>query len=227
MQPDGTNIFSLETNSGSNLLGLTSVLDDSIWFWRENNAETVGSVDFGWNHMCVEIDTKQGGANISWNGGKTQVLTRKPLSYELDSFILTLGNAAHHSSQLSNSQYDGMIANVVIFKAEKNLDIRKLSSSDLCNEPSQETYISWNEMEFECKGVVENKILRNEEICGQNKQENVLLPKPITFHEAKKSCQLIRNATITEYMNMEDFQYIEHFSQYNQCQQIWTPYSGN
>ena len=225
MQPDGTNILALETNTGSNLLGLTSMLDDNMWFWRENNAETVGNVDFGWNHFCVQIDAELGGANISWNGGQAQILAEKVLKSQPDHFILTLGNAAHHSTQVSSSQYDGMIANVHILEAEKSLDIRELSSS-LCH-VSHETYLSWNEMDFECQGVVEILKLKDENVCGKDDKQNILLPKPIFFHEAKKSCQLLKNGTIVEYKSLEEFKYLKNFNYHDQCQQVWTPFSGN
>ena len=90
MQQETSRIFSLVTENGADFLGINSLFDNNIWANLEEHYLTVGHVDFGWNHFCLEVDTLSGSVNISWNGG-TPTYLLKTFEVEVDSFFITIG----------------------------------------------------------------------------------------------------------------------------------------
>ena len=88
-----------------------------------------------------------------------------------------------------------------------------------CNPSSLQTFLLWEEMEWEVTGDAELKTLEDTMFCSQSQHHPVLLPTPMSYHAAKEACFKLGGGTIAEPASVDGVSIGES------CRFIWTPYT--
>ena len=142
-----------------------------------------------------------------------------PLSSPPPRLFLSLG-VVHHNWDTNLHQFLGKVTNIRVYRglAEVEGEMEEMTRSP-CLPSGLQTFLLWEEMEWELTGEAELKTLADSMFCSQSQHHPVLLPAPMMYRAAKEACFKLGEGTIAEPAAIRGLSIGET------CRYIWTPYT--
>ena len=143
----------------------------------------------------------------------------RPLSSSMPRLFLSLG-VVQHNWDTALHQFLGKVTNIRVYRglAEAEGEMEEMTRSP-CLPSSLQTFLLWEEMEWEVTGEAELKTLEDAMFCSQSQHHPVLLPTPMSYHAAKDACFKLGEGTIATPASVHGLSIGET------CRFIWTPYT--
>ena len=173
---------------------------------------------FGWAHICTEIDLVEGVIRCSVNGLEVRQVEEVKRERLPPRLYLRLGVVHHNWYQDNLVQFHGQVTNIRVYRDLAGLQLESLTGSP-CLHSYAETFMLWDEMEWNLTEDVATITLRDEDFCRDSNTFNVMLPVPMTYGEAKDSCLKLGKGSISEPAQLDSSVMLDP------CPYTWTPYT--
>ena len=131
--------------------------------------------------------------------------------------FLSLG-VVQHNWETAITQFLGKVTNIRLYRGLAGEEMEEMTRSP-CLPSSLQTFLLWEEMEWEVRGEVEEKTVEDRMFCSESQHYPVLLPSPGSYQAAKDACFKLGEGTIAEPATSERLSIGED------CRFIWTPYT--
>ena len=207
-------VFSSLTIEAEIWLLVNDRVQDLTWF-------KVGKIELKsvkqWVHCCVGHKRSEGLIEASVDGRQREMFQLSQLSVR-ESFNISLGKSYY---KYFKSFFGGLVTNINIFLYNQSLDLEAMSSEP-CK--SAGDVLSWADSTWlhQGDGLAEMD-LEPEEICGDVRLHNVLLPSQGKWSSASHLCSILGDGRIPEVRNMKAMQDLVNMS--DVCKFVWTPYT--
>ena len=190
-------------------------IDNKNWYMLE---QVPVSEVFGWNHICTQLDLEHSLMRTSVNGRKASLVEEVRRTEILPRLHLSLG-VVQHMWDNARYQFHGQVTNIRVFREMTKAQMEEMTRSP-CLHSNTETFLAWEEMEWEVNSGVELRTVEDKLFCSDVSQHHpVLLPTPMSYQVAKEACFKLGEATIAEPDALEGLSIGED------CQFIWTPFT--
>ena len=143
----------------------------------------------------------------------------RPLTAAPPRLFLSLG-VVQHNWDTAVHQFLGKVANIRVYRglAETEGQMEEMTRSP-CLPSSLETFLLWEEMEWEVTGEAELKTIPDTMFCSESDHHPILLPSPMSYRAGKEACFKLGEGTIAEPAS------VEGLGIRGTCRFIWTPYT--
>ena len=190
-------------------------IENKKWYMLE---QVPVSEVLGWNHICTQLDLEHSLIRTSVNGRKASLVEDISKVETLPRLHLSLG-VVQHMWNNAHYQFHGQVTNIRVFRELAETELAELTRSP-CLPSNSETFLLWEEMEWEVNSGVELRTIEDKMFCSDvSHQYPVILPTPMSYHAAKAACFKLGEATIAEPASLDGISIEET------CPFTWTPYT--
>ena len=131
--------------------------------------------------------------------------------------FLSLG-VVQHNWEMEVHQFLGKVTNIRVYRGLAGEEMKEMTGSP-CLPSSLQTFLLWEQMEWEVSGEAEVETMPDSMFCSEWPHHPVLLPTPMSYPAAKDACFKLGMGTIAEPASVDGLSIGET------CRFIWTPYT--